>query len=97
MPDVSEIPAVKERFLQLHGVIDLRDFMSGWFHGAPFEVVLLFLQQSSQQVNQMSDSAYSCTVSSTSWTSCLPGTTARHLRCVSCVLRLSHTSERLFL
>jgi len=42
VPDVSEIPAVKERFLQLHGVIDLRDFMSGWFHGAPFEVVLLF-------------------------------------------------------
>jgi hypothetical protein len=40
-PDLTAIPTIKARFLRLHGVIDLRDFISGWFHGAPFEVGLL--------------------------------------------------------
>ena len=37
-PDVTRIPEIKERFLELAGVMDLRAFVSGWFHDAPFEV-----------------------------------------------------------
>ena len=37
-PDVTRIPEIKERFLELAGVMDLREFVSGWFHDAPFEV-----------------------------------------------------------
>lgn len=41
-PNVERIPLIKRRFLRLHGVIDIRDFLSGWFHGAPFEVPVVF-------------------------------------------------------
>ena len=37
-PDVTRIPEIKERFLELAGVMHLRAFVSGWFHDAPFEV-----------------------------------------------------------
>lgn len=37
VPDAERIPLIKKRFMALHGVIDIRDFLSGWFHGAPFE------------------------------------------------------------
>lgn len=37
-PGAERIPLIKRRFLGLHGVIDIRAFLSGWFHGAPFEV-----------------------------------------------------------
>ena len=39
-PDVTRIPAIKEQFLELAGVMDLKLFVSGWFHDAPFEVPL---------------------------------------------------------
>lgn len=39
-PDFATIPGIKKRFLRLHGVIDFREFLVGWFHGAPFEVGL---------------------------------------------------------
>jgi hypothetical protein len=50
-PDFAAIPAVKERFLRLHGVINFQDFISGWFHGAPFEASLFYSldQQSTSQ------------------------------------------------
>ncbi len=35
---MTRIPEIKERFLELAGVMDLRAFVSGWFHDAPFEV-----------------------------------------------------------
>lgn len=38
-PDTTRIPLIKKRFMNLHGVIDIRKFLSGWFHGAPFEVL----------------------------------------------------------
>ena len=38
-PGAERIPLIKRRFLGLHGVIDIRAFLSGWFHGAPFEVL----------------------------------------------------------
>ena len=37
-PDVTRIPAIQEQFLELAGVMDLKLFVSGWFHDAPFEV-----------------------------------------------------------
>lgn len=40
IPDTKRIPLIKKRFMALRGVIDIRDFLSGWFHGAPFEVPL---------------------------------------------------------
>ncbi len=35
---MTRIPEIKEGFLELAGVMDLRAFVSGWFHDAPFEV-----------------------------------------------------------
>ena len=30
---------IKRRFLDLHRVMSIRDFLSGWFRGAPYEAV----------------------------------------------------------
>lgn len=37
--DIDRVQQVKERFLQLPGVLSIQDFLSGWFHGAPFEAI----------------------------------------------------------
>lgn len=37
--DVDRVQQVKERFLELPGVLSIQDFLSGWFHGAPFESI----------------------------------------------------------
>ena len=37
--DVARVQEVKDRFLQLPGVLDIEEFLSGWFHGAPFESI----------------------------------------------------------
>ena len=29
----------RQRFLELHSVFELRDFLQGWFFGAPFETI----------------------------------------------------------
>ena len=30
---------IKERFLELHGVLSIKDFITGWFHGAPYDSI----------------------------------------------------------
>ncbi|DBA73278.1 hypothetical protein WJX77_005167 [Trebouxia sp. C0004] len=35
--DVDRVQEVKARFLELHGVLSIQDFITGWFHGAPYE------------------------------------------------------------
>ena len=42
-PHLADMSAVMERFFQLSDVIDLRDFLSGWFHDVPFEVCVSHL------------------------------------------------------
>ena len=37
--DVDRVQEVKERFLQLHGVLSIQDFICGWFHGAPYDQI----------------------------------------------------------
>jgi hypothetical protein len=37
--DGERAAAVKRRFLDLHRVMSIRDFLSGWFRGAPYEAV----------------------------------------------------------
>ncbi len=37
--DVDRVQEVKERFLELHGVLSIHDFITGWFHGAPYEQI----------------------------------------------------------
>ena len=37
--DVDRVQQVKERFLELPGVLSIQDFLSGWFHGAPFDSI----------------------------------------------------------
>ena len=37
--DGDRSAAVKRRFLDLHRVMSIRDFLSGWFRGAPYEAV----------------------------------------------------------
>lgn len=37
-PDVEASERAMNAFFRLHGVIDIRAFLTGWFRGAPFEV-----------------------------------------------------------
>ena len=37
--DVDRVQEVKERFLELHGVLSIHDFITGWFHGAPYDQI----------------------------------------------------------
>lgn len=37
--DVDRVQEVKKRFLELHGVLSIHDFITGWFHGAPYEQI----------------------------------------------------------
>ena len=37
--DVDRVQEVKKRFLQLHGVLSIQDFICGWFHGAPYDQI----------------------------------------------------------
>ena len=36
---MDRVQEVKERFLELHGVLSIHDFITGWFHGAPYEQI----------------------------------------------------------
>lgn len=37
--DVDRVQEVKQRFLQLHDVLSIQDFICGWFHGAPYDQI----------------------------------------------------------
>lgn len=37
--DVDRVQEVKKRFLRLHGVLSIQDFICGWFHGAPYDQI----------------------------------------------------------
>lgn len=37
--DVEKVAEVKRRFLQLKGCMSIEDFVRGWFHGVPYEVI----------------------------------------------------------
>ena len=36
---MDRVQEVKKRFLELHGVLSIHDFITGWFHGAPYEQI----------------------------------------------------------
>lgn len=37
--DAERVRLVQTRLLTLSGVLSIQDFLSGWFHGAPFETI----------------------------------------------------------
>ena len=37
VPDLAHIEKIKRRFMSLRDVFDLKDFISGWFFGTPWE------------------------------------------------------------
>ena len=37
--DEDRVQQIKERFLELHGVLSIQDFICGWFHGAPYDQI----------------------------------------------------------
>lgn len=37
--DEDKLKLVQKRFLALPDVLSMQDFLSGWFHGAPFETI----------------------------------------------------------
>jgi len=78
--DGERAAAVKRRFLDLHRVMSIRDFLSGWFRGAPYEAVRrgnvedfvaygFYTRSMSQLPDNVRRRAPLCPTSSRSWSS----------------------------
>jgi len=85
--DGERAAAVKRRFLDLHRVMSIRDFLSGWFRGAPYEAVRrgnvedfvaygFYTRSMSQLPDNVRRRAPLCPTSSRSWSSAVASSPA---------------------